>query len=85
MHEFSETVLPEQTTPASRTGKATRGLRNAYRVIRGTTVLPKYKGYTINSVYHNVVIEDGWAGHVNGVQKTGILSAELLAVKLFAP
>ena len=78
MHEFSEVVLPEQTIPASRARKATCVLRNAYRVIRGTTVLPgtlqQYKGYTLKSAYHTVVDEEGWAGHVDGVQKTGILS-----------
>ena len=33
MHAFSETALPEQTTPASRAGKATRELRNSYSVM----------------------------------------------------
>ena len=87
--EFLKTALPEQTTPASRADKDTRGLRNAYRVIRGTTVLPstlqQYKGYTIYSAYHNVTVEEGWAVHVDDVQKTGILSAEFLDVKLLAP
>ena len=73
MHEFSETALPEQTTPALRAVKATRGLRNAYRVLWGTTVLPgtlqHYKGYTLKSAYHTVVDEEGWAGHVDGVKK----------------
>ena len=49
-------------------------------------VLPYFiqqcKHYTINSAYHNVVVEEGWAGHEDGAQKTGILSAEFLAVKL---
>ena len=81
--------VPEQTTSASRAGKATRGLQNADRVIGGTTVLPstlqQYEGYTINSAYHNVVVEEGWGGHVDSIQKTGILSVEFLAVKLLAP
>ena len=47
--------------------------------------LQQYKDYNINSVYHNAVAEEGWVGHVDGVQKTVILSAEFLAVKLFAP
>ena len=89
MYEFSKIALPEQTTSASRAGKATRGLQNADRVIGGTTVLPstlqQYEGYTINSAYHNVVVEEGWGGHVDGIQKTGILSVEFLAVKLLAP
>ena len=47
--------------------------------------LQQHKGYTINSAYHNVVVEEGWAGREDGAQKTGILSAEFLAVKLLAP
>ena len=47
--------------------------------------LQQYKGYTINSVYHSVVVEGEWAGHENGAQKTEIFSAEFLAVKLVAP
>ena len=47
--------------------------------------LQQYKGYTIISAYHNLEVEERWIGHVNGFQKTGILSAEFLAVKLLAP
>ena len=47
--------------------------------------LQQYKTYTISSAYHNVVFKEGWAGHEDGAQKTGILSAEVFAVKLLAP
>ena len=45
IHEFSETALPEQTTPSSRAGKATRWLRSAYRVIWVITVVTAVQGY----------------------------------------
>ena len=47
--------------------------------------LQQYKGYTIYLAYYNVVVEEGWAGHEDGAQKTGIPSAEFLAVKLLVP
>ena len=39
----------------------------------------------LESVYHTVADEKGWIDHVNGVQETGIPSAEFFAVKLLAP
>ena len=39
--------------------------------------LQQYKGYTLNSAYHNVVVEEGWAIHEDG-------AAEFLVVKLLA-
>ena len=39
--------------------------------------LQQYKGYTLNSAYHNVVVEKGCAGNEDDAQKTGILSAKL--------
>ena len=47
--------------------------------------LQQYKCYTINSGYPNVVAKESCAGHKDGAQKTEILSAESLAVKLLAP
>ena len=31
-------------------------------------------GYILKSAFYTVVDEEGWAGHVDGVQKTRILS-----------
>ena len=66
-------------------------LTEAYEIL--LYCLRQYKGYTFESAYHTVLDEEGWTGHVGGVQKTGILSspialskrsAEFLAVNLLA-
>ena len=78
MHEFSGTVLPQQTTPASRAGKATRGLQNAYRAMHmryycTTWFIMAVQGLHFRSAYHTLVDEEGWTGHVDYIQKTEII------------
>ena len=55
MYDFSKTALTEQTTPDSRAEKATHGFPNGYVAIQGITVVTAVQGYTLKSVYHNVV------------------------------
>ena len=77
MYEFSKTALPEQTAPASSAGKATRGFQTRtepYDVL--LYCLQQYKSYTMNSAYHIVVVEEGWAGHED-VSRKRESSAEL--------
>ena len=49
------------------------------------TVVQQDLHNALKSVYHTVPDEKGWVDHVDGVQETGVLSAEFLAVKLLAP
>ena len=89
MYEFSKTALPEQTAPARRQPSLNRQhplqVQGRLRVGSKTRTEPydvllyclqQYKNYTINSAYHIVVVEEGWAGHedVSGKRES---SAEL--------
>ena len=44
----------------------------------------QYRGYILNSAYHNIVVVEGCADHEDGAQKTGNPLREV-AVKLLAP
>ena len=77
MYEFSKTALlnrqhPLQVQGRLRVGSKTR--TEPYDVL--LYCLQQYKSYTINSAYHIVVAEEGWAGHED-VSRKRESSAEL--------